>query len=333
MSVAPSARPEACALCGARTVPRLDLDGGFALVRCLSCSHVATSPVLSDAEVSAHYPPEYYGARNRRFNPLFEAMIRVFRSRRARMIERKVSTGRLLDVGCGRGLLPYMMRLRGWEAHGIELSENSAAHAREVLGVPVHVGSVEGSPFPPASFDAVVFWHVLEHIRDPRAAIRRAHDLLAPSGLLVVAVPNFESLQARVGGRGWFHLDVPRHYQHFGLKVLERLLAEEGFAVETVSHFALEQNPYGWIQSLLNRLGFRHNLLYEILKSRTARSVASPMREHPVQSALTAAALLGVVPLSILLWLVEVAARRGGTIDLYARRLPEVREGETPSAS
>ena len=97
----------------------------------------------------------------------------------------------------------------------------------------------------------------------------------------------------------------------------------EGFAVELVSHFALEQNPFGWVQTLLNRLGFRRNLLYEMLKNESAREDSHPARRHPVQALLTPLALLPVLPLSAALWVVELLLRRGGTVEVCARRRPE----------
>ena len=44
---------------------------------------------------------------------------------------------RLHEAHQARGLLPFLMRQRGWDAHGVELSETAAEHAREELGVPV----------------------------------------------------------------------------------------------------------------------------------------------------------------------------------------------------
>jgi 2-polyprenyl-3-methyl-5-hydroxy-6-metoxy-1,4-benzoquinol methylase len=167
-------------------------------------------------EIGRWYPPSYYGAGNRRFNAILEAMIPYFRDRRGKAIERFVKKGRMLDIGCGRGILPALMRERGWEAQGLEFSETAARHARE-LQVPVFVGNLPDSPYEPESFDAVVLWHVLEHVPDPVEALAKAREILRPGGLLVLAVPNFESLQARFSGRHWFHLDVPRHYHHFGL--------------------------------------------------------------------------------------------------------------------
>jgi 2-polyprenyl-3-methyl-5-hydroxy-6-metoxy-1,4-benzoquinol methylase len=310
-----------CASCGASSRrPLLKIDETFDLVRCEDCGLVATSPPVPPAEIGRYYPASYYGDNNRRFNSLLEGLIPFFRNRRAVAIERFVSRGRILDVGCGRGILPALMRERGWDAHGLEFSETSARHAREVLQLPVFVGDFLASPYAESSFDAVVLWHVLEHVPDPVAAIRRARQILKPGGLLVIAVPNFESLQARSSGRHWFHLDVPRHYHHFGLGLLTRLLRSNGFSILDVSHLSLEYNPYGWIQSLLNKLGFRYNLLYDLLKNPSARSLQHPLRTAPLQSLLTLAALPVIVPLSFGLTLLEVLLRRGGTVEVYARR-------------
>jgi hypothetical protein len=127
-------------------------------------------------------------------------------------------------------------------------------------------------------------------------------------------------VQAHVTNRHWFHLDLPRHFHHFRLSWLSRLLDECGFSVAKVSHFSLEQNPYGWIQSLLNQLGFRFNLLYDFIRNSSARTVRRPLFEHPMHTALMIAAMVAVVPLSLALFLLEVALRRGGTVDIYALR-------------
>ena len=76
-----------------------------------------------------------------------------------------------------------------------------------------------------------MIWHVLEHLHDPKGALLEARRILRPGGRLVVAVPNFSSLQARWAGAAWFHLDLPRHLWHFPLAALRRLLADCGFEI------------------------------------------------------------------------------------------------------
>ncbi len=323
----PSAFP--CPLCRGGFVRRLfDFDARFHLAECAGCGLVLTVPRLSAEEIGDYYPPEYYGDENRRFNPLFEWLITVFRRRRVRRIRAYVAKGRVLDVGCGRGLTLSYLAEDGWSVQGVEISDVAAGHARSVLGIPVHTGDVLSTPFDEGSFDVVVLWHSLEHFAEPGAVLDRCARLLAPGGLLVVAVPNYESLQARASGRSWFHLDVPRHYVHFRLGVLVQALNARGLDVREVSHFALEQNPYGWIQSLLNLVGFRHNLLYELLKNPSARAERFALHRHAFQVLGTVLALPFVVALTCVLFLVELVFRLGGTIELYA-----VRRGSEPSPS
>ena len=108
-------------------------------------------------------------------------------------------------------------------------------------------------------FDAVVFEHSLEHVVEPREDLARAQALLRPGGLVVVAVPNFGSRQARRFRAAWFHLDLPRHRTHFTARGLELLLRESGFdAVE----LGTSTTPDGLPNSIQYRLFGRRRSSY-----------------------------------------------------------------------
>lgn len=282
---------------------------------CQECGSARTWPPVPSSAIAEWYPRAYYGTGNVRFNVLLEALTRWFRRRRADAVRRFTRPGAVLDVGCGRGLTLASLRTFGYQTLGIELSDTAAHHAREYLGLDVRIGDFLQQDLVPSSFEAIIFWHSLEHFADPMAALDRARLLLKIGGLLVIAVPNRASMQARISGRQWFHLDVPRHYVHFSSRGLRRSLAEHGFRIIDEAHFSLEQNPYGWIQSLLN-LAFQHDLLYSILKDPEAR--AHRPSEYPFQTA--ASAILGMLllPVSLGLMMIETMARSGGTIEVYA---------------
>ncbi len=291
-------------------------DPRFEVRRCPSCGFGLTVPALPASKIGAYYPPAYYGRDNVRFHWSIEALVRLFRLRRAWLISRLCEPGPVLDMGCGRGILLSSLRRAGYEPLGVEISDQAAWHARERLKLEVRTGDFLALPLPEEHFTAVVFWHSLEHLKEPLKALRRARTLLRRGGLLVVAVPNSESWQARLTGRNWFHLDVPRHYAHFGLKSLERALTREGFELARMDHFSFEQNPYGWLQSLYNAAGFEFNFLYSIIKDRSSRS--TPILRHPAQALAILLLLPVFLPLSILLTVLEAAFQRGGTIEAYA---------------
>jgi SAM-dependent methyltransferase len=123
---------------------------------------------------------------------------------------------------------------QGWEPSGIEISEVAAAHARELVTGNIHTGTLESAPFSPQSFDLILMSHSLEHLPSPVDALRRVHRLLKENGLLVVSVPNMNSLEFKLFGPWWFPLDPPRHFYHFDGRSLSVIFARAGFRFQRV---------------------------------------------------------------------------------------------------
>lgn len=290
----------------------------FTLHRCRHCRLVFTVPQLSQDELRALYTAPYYEKRTLRFGALIERAVSWSRRRLADTICRLGPPGRVLEIGCGRGEILRMLRQRGWTVTGLELNEAAARRARDLLGSDVVVGPYQPDRFPAGAFDAVILWHVLEHLVNPSRVIADLARLVRPGGFVAIAVPNIESWQAAVTREHWLHLDVPRHTVHFSEAWLRTALKAAGFRVGEVNQFSFEFSAFGWIQSLLNCWITPQNLLYEMLKRPSARYLPKPFRTYPVQSVVSAVALgLLLVP-ACLLTAVEALARRGATIELFA---------------
>jgi SAM-dependent methyltransferase len=234
-------------------------------------------------------------------------------------LERYAGPGRLLDVGCGEGAFLRAARKRGWEVFGTELTAETARFARESGGLDVRTGGPAEWGFEAGTFDAVTFWHVLEHVPDPVAMLEQCARLLRPGGLIVVAVPNLRSLQAKLAGRHWFHLDVPYHVSHFSPASLDVALRRSGFDVLSTMHGCAEHGPYGVLQSLLNRMGIRPNAAFDGLKRGHVASRAE-FRGNRRGLALSVLLLPLLVPLSVGFSLLETGLRRGGVVTVCARR-------------
>ncbi|HSA78465.1 MAG TPA: class I SAM-dependent methyltransferase [Nitrospirota bacterium] len=286
---------------------------------CEKCAIASTSPMPSAAELSALYAAESYRTTSgTRFNKLLENLIFLFRLGRKRRIERYIRKGRILDIGCGRGLFLSLMRTGGWDVAGTEFDEETASYASRVYGLKVKSGGPSSWGFPDESFDVITIHHALEHIPDPAEMLGACGRLLKKGGLLVIAVPNISSLQAVAGKGVWFHLDVPYHLYHFSEAGLARLLTKHSFAVSGTRRFDLEQGVFGWLQTLMNLSGIRKNLFYDLLKDPVLRK-RELQGTAKTEIVFTFLLLPLYVPLSFVLSLFEsFLLKRGGTVEMYA---------------
>lgn len=154
-----------------------------------------------------------------------EAGRRATARRLLALIERHRPPGRLLDVGCGHGLLLDEARRRGWAVLGLELSAAARAYAREGLGLEVRDATLEG--LDDGDFDAVVLADVLEHLADPVGTLRAAAARLRDGGVLLVVTPDPGSVTARVAGARWWGF-LPAHTYLLPRRTLRAVLAGEG---------------------------------------------------------------------------------------------------------
>ena len=128
---------------------------------------------------------------------------------------------------------------------------------------------------------------------------------------------SMDTTQARFGGEQWFHLDLPRHIFQFTQPTLERLLAEHGFKIERWRSGQWEMDPFGLLQTFFNRLGLRHNALFDTLRNDAAvkRDLSGFYRAAMLMSFPLGMAL--ATPLSLLFRFLG----RAGTLIVIARRV------------
>src|SRR5436190_2018992 len=307
---------EACPACGGplapwRSVPAAEPPHApVALRRCAACGTAVTdAPALAEIhDTGAYAPGPPRGSR------LAAPLLALFDRQRLSLLRGAGRTpGRLLDAGAGRGRFVAAARTAGWEATGIEPSARGVEAARTVYGVELTRAGIADAEIAPGSLDAVTLWHVLEHVDDPQAALERVRTWLRPGGLVLVGAPNLASLQARLGGARWFHLDVPRHRTHFTARGLERLLARTGLEPVRTQHVLAEHNAFGLWESLVSRVTPTPSWAYLALKR------AAPVRAADLVPTLLAVPLL---PVAAGLELAAGLLRRGGTVACLARHMP-----------
>lgn len=179
------------------------------------------------------------------------------------MIAAVPPAARVLDVGCATGYLAAEMAARGCAVVGVEAdpaaARAAAAHAERVVTGDAETDDCRRALAALAPFDAVVCGDVLEHLRDPWAALRFLASLLGPGGRVVVSVPNIGHWTARRALlRGRFRyaehgLFDQTHLRFFTRASARELVETAGLAV-TGERFAPAPLPLGSRAGALRRL-------------------------------------------------------------------------------
>lgn len=313
--------PFQCPLCAGTAARDLFAEpvpgqGTRRLVQCTACRLTFLHPTPRPEELGALYGVEYYGTENRKFGPVTESFVWAFRHARVRALRLVgVKTGTILDVGCGRGLFLRQLAATGYVPWGTELTPESAAGAQRFFPEQVRVGPLAACEFETGQFDAITAWQVFEHLHDPRAMLAECRRILRPGGVLILSLPNIASWQARWAGGEWFHLDLPRHLFHYTPATVTALLQDAGFVVERTSHYSLEQNPFGLLQSALQRLGAVRMGLYNLLRGPVHQSARRRIRRLPGY-----AAYLAAFPVAAAVEYLWSVLRSGATVTVLARR-------------
>lgn len=239
-----------CWACGAQGSRPLEHYRPVELYACPACG-LGYQPTADATDVKALYDLSYFDTHDLResgatANRHFEAEVRV------RLVRRYRQEGRLLELGAGAGYFLSAARQVGFDPVGIELSREIADAARREFGVEIVVGRADELELGHASFDLACAWHVVEHIPNPLASLRKARAALRARGELFVEVPNFGSARSRRQGRDWPALQPRYHVGQYTPTALAALLERAGFELLEVKSvpFAAYRTPF---RSVLSR--------------------------------------------------------------------------------
>ena len=245
------------------------------------------------------------------------------------LIAPHVAAGRLLDVGCGHGLLLDEARRLGYRVQGLELSRIAADHARDVLGLAVEEQPVERFAAEAGRrFDVIVLADVVEHLEQPAAVLDACAGLLADGGVLCVITPDPSAPLARLAGARWWGY-VPAHTCLLPRRTLRELLAARGLVISTDVAFVRSFTLGYWIAGLAERGGAPGAVLGRLARTALGRRrvslslgderVVLAHRTQVVRPARTLAAERGTGPR---VTVVLPAYRAQDTVAAVAREMP-----------
>jgi 2-polyprenyl-3-methyl-5-hydroxy-6-metoxy-1,4-benzoquinol methylase len=238
----------------------------FELVRCGSCRLVFTNPRPDTKSIGRYYQTENYvshaGSKKGLIYLIYDVVRNISLRKKKEVIEQYNAGGRLLDVGCGLGYFLNHMVKGGWDAKGLDVSEEARNFVSESFGLNV-LPEEELDNLPAASYDVITMWHVLEHVHLLQARVKLLKTLLKKDGTLFIAVPNSDAWEVGFYKEFWDGFDVPRHLYHFNHTSIEKLMEICGLKVVAKKPMIFDsyyiswrseihkKNPFGFFRAMV----------------------------------------------------------------------------------
>jgi len=161
-----------------------------------------------------------------------------------------ITRGRLLEIGPAYGGFAYLAKQAGFEVEAIEMDERCCQFLTDVVGIK----AVNSNDIPKAltdlqPYDAIILWHVIEHLANPWGTLEAIANKLLPGGVIVISAPNPHALQFKIFGRYWTHVDAPRHLELIPVQLLSKQLETFGMkpvSITTRDKASMIFSTFGW---------------------------------------------------------------------------------------
>ena len=234
----------------------IELDG-LKVVRCGKCGLHYVDQNFKLQEISELYTEDMYANYWKYESGFYEKHWQELESREAEIqddlrkesenIDKYYKNGSLLDLGCFKGHFCRYMMDKGWDAVGVDVSNEAIEFGKKKFGLNLYCGDVSEAGFDEESFDVVTLWGVIEHFTDPNESIRKVYPLLKRDGLLVIKTQNQGSLLTGLAillnkvtlGKMTSHLNFfysREHLFRFNPENLCGMLAKQGFRIKEITY-------------------------------------------------------------------------------------------------
>ena len=200
----------------------------FSIIKTDQEGLLKTNPFPAKEEIQNYYKTEDYPSHNSKSDGLFSFFYRLFRAANFKLkynsIKHLLHQGSLLDFGCGEGYFLKQMSDKGYSSYGVDPFGNKSKKISQ---------SIFDEELSDVGFKTITAWHSIEHVYDLEKTIIRFYDVLSENGLVVVAVPNHNSYDAKYYKNLWAGYDTPRHLWHFNKRGLRKVFERNKFIFHT----------------------------------------------------------------------------------------------------
>ncbi len=209
-------------------ITAVDVDEMFNIVKCVRCGLAFLNPRPLRKYIGKYYPSEDYWDLKADPKKAYGYLLNIFKN--------NINGGRVLDVGAATGLFLSNFNKKYWDVEGTDISKIAIKIAKKKYGMEIKSGDFLDIKYPVNYFDIVTFNNVLEHVYKPKETLLKVYKVLKKGGMVIINVPNLESIGSNIFKNSWYALDVPRHLYHFTPSTLEKMLTECRFANIKIRH-------------------------------------------------------------------------------------------------
>jgi len=241
----------------------------YRFYECKICGLFQQNPIPDLNEIKTFYPSNYSGnyvegvGNDKKIKSKLKNFLNLFYKEHLTLHKKEISyilnykqlknlnNLDILDVGCGNG--PFLIPLSkyNFNLYGVDMDEDVINFLRDSYSINGEVCSFEDFKTS-LKFDVIYLAHFLEHATDPIKIIQKAKKLLKKGGILIVRVPNINSLSFKIFKNYCYILDLPRHLFMFSPKTLDNILNLSGFEKNEIKLNKINSD----FISILNFLGF-----------------------------------------------------------------------------
>jgi 2-polyprenyl-3-methyl-5-hydroxy-6-metoxy-1,4-benzoquinol methylase len=210
----------------------------FDIVECEACSIRTTTPFPDKKIIGNYYSSDDYISHDDKVSGIFDSiygLVRTYQLNKKKKLIGKYfnkSNGKILDIGCGAGDFLQYMKENHWNINGVDTSNKARKIAKKKLNIKVMdpkdwINNKE-------KYDVITCWHSLEHVHEPWVYLDKIKKSLTLDGFLIVALPNYQSTDAKIYKEFWAAYDTPRHLYHFTIKSMNKTIKPHGLNIESI---------------------------------------------------------------------------------------------------
>lgn len=238
-------RKKNCSLCGSSKIISVLSQQSWEIDSCLSCRNAWTVP----SPKQLNYDGKDFHAQFN-YNDVSDLPKQWQKSILMQvnlLVQQLKPHAKILEIGCGEGILLKQISRRGFKVCGIEPSITASQRARK-SGLNVIAGYFLDVDLT-KKFDAVIMSHVLEHISEPYKFLKKVA-MTAAGGIVLIVQSNWRGLMPRIQKENW-HAWVPEHhFWHFTSTGLRKVLRSIHWKVIKIEYSSLSHG-----NSIISRIG------------------------------------------------------------------------------